>query len=72
MDAAIKTVADNINALEGNALTSVAGGNGIEVSTKESNSQTVSLKLDSVKTDNALTVSGDGLYLSNVWDCGTY
>lgn len=71
LDAAIKTVADGINALEGNALTSVAGGNGIEVSTKTSNSQTVSLKLNAA-ADNALTVDTNGLYLSNVWDCGTY
>ena len=81
LDAAIKTVADNINALEGNALTSVVGGNGIEVSTKASNSQTVSLKLDTTKDGNgttptpganALTVNANGLYLSNVWDCGEY
>ena len=65
LDAAIKNLGDG-------ALTSVVGSNAITVSTKASNSQTVSLKLDSVKTDNALTVSGDGLYLSNVWDCGTY
>lgn len=71
LDAAIKTVADNINTLEGNALTSVAGGNGIEVSTKASKSQTVSLKLNAA-ADNALTVDTNGLYLSNVWDCGTY
>lgn len=71
LDAAIKTVADDIDALEGNALTSVAGGNGIEVSTKTSNSQTVSLKLDGA-ADNALAVNANGLYLSNVWDCGTY
>ncbi len=84
LDAAIKTVADDINALEGSALTSVAGGNGIEVSTKASHSQTVSLKLDTTKDGNgdgttpkpaganALTVTGNGLYLSNVWDCGEY
>lgn len=81
LDAAIKTVADNINALEGNALTSVVGGNGIEVSTKASNSQTVSLKLDTTKDGdgttptpgaNALAVNANGLYLSNVWDCGEY
>ena len=71
LDAAIKTVADNINALEGNALTSVVGGNGITVSTKADNSQTVSLKLDEA-ADNALAVNANGLYLSNVWDCGTY
>ena len=71
LDAAIKTVADNINTLEGNALTSVVGSNAITVSTKASNSQTVSLKLNAA-ADNALTVDTNGLYLSNVWDCGTY
>lgn len=65
LDAAIKNLGDG-------ALTSVVGSNAITVSAKDGNTQTVSLKLDSVKTDNALTVSGDGLYLSNVWDCGTY
>lgn len=84
LDAAIKTVADNINTLEGNALTSVVGGNGIEVSAKASKSQTVSLKLDTTKDGlapdgttptpgtNALAVNANGLYLSNVWDCGEY
>ena len=64
LDAAIKNLGDG-------ALTSVAGGNGIEVSTKTSNSQTVSLKLNAA-ADNALTVDTNGLYLSNVWDCGEY
>lgn len=64
LDAAIKNLGDG-------ALTSVAGGNGIEVSTKASNSQTVSLKLNAA-ADNALTVDTNGLYLSNVWDCGEY
>lgn len=65
LDAAIKNLGDG-------ALTSVVGSNAITVSAKNGNTQTVSLKLDSVKTDNALTVSENGLYLSNVWDCGTY
>lgn len=74
LDAAIKTVASG-------ALTGVVGGNGIEVSTKASNSQTVSLKLDNTKDGNgttptpganALAVNANGLYLSNVWDCGEY
>ena len=37
-----------------------------------SGNNTVSLKLDKVKTDNALKINTDGLYLSNVWDCGEY
>ena len=65
LDAAIKN-------LGAGALTSLNGSEAITVSGDTANSKTVSLKLDSVKTDNALTVSGDGLYLSNVWDCGTY
>lgn len=61
LDTAIKTVADS-------ALTSVAGSQAITVS----GGKTVSLKLDAVKTDNALIVTDNGLYLSNVWDCGEY
>lgn len=68
LDAAIKTVEGNANS----ALTEVQGSNAITVSTKAEKKQTVSLKLDSVKTDNALTVTDNGLYLSNVWDCGEY
>ena len=68
LDAAIKTVEGNAN----NALTVVEGSNAITVSAKAEKKQTVSLKLDSVKTDNALTVTDNGLYLSNVWDCGEY
>lgn len=61
LDAAIKNVASS-------ALTSVAGSQAITVS----GNNTVSLKLDAVKTNNALTVTDNGLYLSNVWDCGEY
>lgn len=67
LDAAIKTVEGNAN----NALTEVQGSNAITVSTKAEKKQTVSLKLDGA-ADNALTVTGNGLYLSNVWDCGEY
>ena len=67
LDDAIKTVEGNAN----NALTEVQGGNAITVSTKAEKKQTVSLKLDGA-ADNALTVTGNGLYLSNVWDCGEY
>lgn len=71
LDAAIKTVADNITTLDGAALKSIEGGNGITVSGDTANSKTVSLKLNAA-ADNALTVDTNGLYLSNVWDCGTY
>lgn len=80
LDAAIKTVEGNAN----NALTGVEGSNAITVSTKAEKKQTVSLKLDTTKDGNgdgttpkpaganALTVTDNGLYLSNVWDCGEY
>lgn len=64
LDAAIKN-------LGAGALSEVKGSNAITVSTKAANSQTVSLKLDGA-ADNALAVNANGLYLSNVWDCGTY
>ena len=61
LDAAIKTVASG-------ALTGVVGSKAITVS----DGKTVSLKLDGVTTGNALVINTDGLYLSNVWDCGEY
>lgn len=62
LDAAIKTVASG-------ALTGVTGSEAITVS----DGKTVSLKLgNGSKGDNALVINTDGLYLSNVWDCGEY
>lgn len=62
LDAAIKTVASG-------ALTGVTGSEAITVS----DGKTVSLKLGTGSTgDNALVINTDGLYLSNVWDCGEY
>ena len=61
LDAAIKTVASG-------ALTGVVGSDAITVS----DGKTVQLKLDSVTADNALEIKTNGLYLSNVWDCGEY
>lgn len=61
LDAAINTVASG-------ALTGVVGSGAITVS----DGKTVQLKLDAVNTDNALVINTDGLYLSNVWDCGEY
>lgn len=84
LDAAIKDVDNKITTLDGAALKSIEGSNAIGVTTKASNSQTVSLKLDTTKDGNgdgatpkpaganALTVTDNGLYLSNVWDCGEY
>ena len=53
-------------------LTSIASGNGITVSEKADKAQSVSLKLNSTKTDNALIVDDDGLYLSSTIDGGEY
>ena len=62
LDAAIKTVASG-------ALTGVVGSEAITVS----DGKTVRLKLGTGSTgDNALVINTDGLYLSNVWDCGEY
>ena len=66
LDAAIKN-------LGAGALTSLNGSDAITVSGDTANSKTVSLKLGTGATgDNALVINADGLYLSNVWDCGTY
>lgn len=61
LDAAIKNVASG-------TLTGVTGSEAITVS----DGKTVQLKLDTVTPDNALVINTDGLYLSNVWDCGVY
>lgn len=58
--------------LSTNALKQVIAGNGVNVSAKSNGQQTVSAKVDSVQTDNMLTVSSDGLYVSGIIDCGTY
>jgi hypothetical protein len=67
-----KTLNSTISTVSGDSLTSVASGNGISVTAKASNSQKIGLKLNSTKTDNALTLDSDGLYLSATVDCGTY
>lgn len=71
LDAAIKAVDGKITTLDGAALKSLNGSDAITVSGDTANSKTVSLKLNAA-ADNALTVDTNGLYLSNVWDCGTY
>ena len=56
-------------------LSKVIAGNGIDVTEKQNNQQTVSVKLDTTKKDkesNALTVSENGLYFSKTIDCGEY
>lgn len=71
LDDAIKAVDGKITTLDGAALKSLNGSDAITVSGDTANSKTVSLKLNAA-ADNALTVDTNGLYLSNVWDCGTY
>lgn len=58
--------------LAADSLSEVAAGNGINVTTKQNNQQTVSVKLDTVQTDNALSLGANGLYLSKTIDCGEY
>ena len=56
-------------------LSKVIAGNGIDVTEKQNNQQTVSVKLDTTRTgeeSNALTVSENGLYFSKTIDCGEY
>ena len=56
-------------------LSEVVAGNGIDVTEKQNNQQTVSVKLDTTKKgkeSNALTVSENGLYFSKTIDCGEY
>ena len=56
-------------------LSKVIAGNAIDVTEKQNNQQTVSVKLDTTKTNeesNALTVSENGLYFSKTIDCGEY
>lgn len=63
-------------------LKSVSGSNAINVAAKDANKdQAISLILDdsTVGTGteltgdyNALSVTNDGLFLSNIWDCGQY
>ena len=59
---------------------SVHGSSAIDV-TETASGDTISLKLDGTKQgngtektgiDNALTITNDGLFLSNTWDCGTF
>ena len=61
-----------LDELADGVLDSVTAGNGISVSAVSNNTQTVSLKLNTIETDNALTLDSDGLYLSKTIDCGNY
>ena len=72
LDAAIKANADAITKLDGEVVKTLTAGNGIEVTPGASNEKTVAVKLDSVKGNNILSNGTEGLYLGNVWDCGTF
>ena len=63
---------DDLDALDEEVLKSIAAGDGINVTTKANNSQTVSVKLNTTQTDNALVLNSNGLYFSKTIDCGTY
>ena len=65
----------------GNGLDQVNGSDAIDVTTKANKAQTISLILDEATqgngnentgTDNALTITDNGLFLSTTWDCGVY
>ena len=62
----------DLDALAAEVLKGVVAGNGINVGVKSNNTQEVSVKLDTVQTDNALVLGADGLYVSQTVDCGTY
>ena len=62
----------DLDTLEGNVLAEVNAGNGINVTTKANSEQTVSVKLNTTATDNALSLDTNGLYFSKTIDCGNY
>ena len=73
------TVMDNMQALDtalknanDNALTGVAAGNGINVSTKASNSQTITAVAVSNDPVIEVTANGIGTKADANWDCGTF
>ena len=70
LDTALKTADDAM-------LTQINGSNAIDVTTKASKQQTVSLKLDTTTasgniTSDMLEINSNGLMMKNVWDCGTF
>ena len=80
IDGAVTDLNADLSEIDSKILTNVNGSDAVEVSGKENKAQTISLKLDettkhasSSNPDNALTITAnEGLYLSNVWDCGEY
>lgn len=84
VEGALQEIVGNINTLDGAAVKSVTGSDAININTTSPNTAQapkVELILDGTTQGtgseltgnyNALTVTNDGLFLSNVWDCGTY
>ena len=80
INTAFSKLENTLNTANDEMLTSVtSNSNAILVSTKENKNQNISLKLDAEtkpqgfeNSDNALTITNDGLYLSSVIDCGSY
>ena len=67
----VKSDIDALDAEVGNALNGITSANaGIVVGTKLNKSQEITLALAS--NGNALQITENGLYLSSVWDCGSY
>lgn len=74
----------HVEALDGAAVKSVNGSNAININTTspaDAQNPVVELKLDATTqgngsektgTDNALTITNNGLFLSTTWDCGVY
>lgn len=73
LDAAIKAVNDKVVAEVGKAyLDGVVAGNGIAVTEKENNKQTISAKAVASDPIIEVTENGIGVKEDAVWDCGTY
>lgn len=73
LDAAIKAVDDKVVAEVGKAyLDGVVAGNGITVTEKASNKQTISAKAVVSDPIIEVTENGIGTKTDAVWDCGTY
>ena len=53
-------------------LTEIQGGDGINITVKAQNKQTISLKIDNETEDNILQLTADGLYAPSAFDCGSY
>lgn len=82
VQAAIDKLDSRIDALGTDALESVTSTNGaIVVGDKDNHTQSLTFTLDGTTqgnghentgTDNALTITDYGLFLSTTWDCGVY